>query len=188
MYGEKTKKPIPWGKVIRMLIILTLAFLLFGRKIIYMIDYELPPQKTFLLYLKFSSSDGWLTEEDPYLIFPHENIVKNADSSSYLHKKLTSPFIIYDNDVLTYLCCVYNEDLFSAETERLASICDGPAEGWALPAYVLTTDFPNGFSSYALVDTEQRTIHYFSVQGTMLLRRYIPSDLYHEKQTQTIGE
>ena len=188
VYEENTKKPIPWGKIIRALILLALVFLLFGRMIVYWIDRTLPPQTSLLLYLKFSSFDGWLTEEDPYLIFPQADTVKRADSSSYLHKKLTSPTILYDNDVLTYLCCVYHEDLFAAETERLASICDGPAEGWALPAYVLETNFPNGFSSYALVDTEQRTIYYFSVQGTMLLEQYIPSELYHERQSQHISK
>ena len=182
MCEEKPKKPIRWGKIIAILFVVLLVVLLFGRVVLSYVESRCPPVSSLSFYLKFSSLDGWLTEE-PYRIFPQADTVKTADSSSYLHKKLTSPTFLFDNDVLTYLCCACSEELFAAETQRLASICDGPAEGWVLPAYVLVTDFPNGFSSYALVDAETRTIHYFSVQGTMLLKQYIPSVLYHERQS-----
>lgn len=183
MREEKRRRPIRWGLIIRILIVL----LLFGRVILYTVETYCPPLTSLAFYLKFSALDGWLTDE-PYPIFPEKEVAKAADSYQYLHKTLTSPTFLYDNDVLTYLRCTYSSEAFDAEIERLASLCGEPTEdGWELPAYVLTTYFPNGFSCYALVDAQQQTIHYFSVQGTMLLEQYIPSNLYHEMQIRKFG-
>jgi hypothetical protein len=182
MRNEKQRRPIRWGRIV----LIFIALLLFGRVILYSVETVCPPLTSLTFYLKFSSLDGWLTDE-PYPIFPAKEAVKTANSHQYLHKTLTSPTFLFDNDVLTYLRCSYSSDAYDAEIERLTSLCGEPTEeGWELPAYVLTTYFPNWFSTYALVDAQQQTIHYFSVQGTMVLEQYIPSNLYHEEQAKHI--
>ncbi len=181
MFCEKHGKPIRWGKVVRILLIVIIAVALFGRGILYLFDTATGPITSFSNYLKFTWLDGWLVDE-PYVIFPSKETAEAANSHSYLHKKLMAPTFFFDNDVLTYLSCVYDAESFAMESQRLAALCGEPVEGWRLPAYVYCKHIPNGFSSYALLDEQHDTIHYFSVQGTMLLKRYIPETLYHELQ------
>lgn len=181
MRQRKQTNSVNWKFVLRFAFCLILVLFVFGRLFLFFFDTITGPMRSLSLYLKFQALDGWLVEE-PYDIFPGKETVEASEDYSYLHKRLTSPTILYDNDVLTYLSCTYDQQTFSAERQRLASLCGELADGWELPAYVLSTRMPNGFNSYALLDEQADTIHYFSVQGTDMLRRYVQKTLYHELQ------
>ena len=133
-------------------------------------DYNSGAVTSFDEYL--NNTTGWIAG-DPYAIFPNLSTTEAARDRQYLYKKITSPTILLDDDLITYVICTYDQVEYDREVARLYHLCgEMDNQTFALPAYVIELHFPNQFSSYALCDQSSRTIYYVANQGKMTFERY----------------
>lgn len=118
---------------------------------------------------------GWICD-DPYAVFPDEDLISQADNWDYLYKREYSLLpLLFDNEIVCYLKCNYQPQDYSKEVQRLSSLCgDSNTKNYTLPAYVY---YAGRCRQYALTDNKSNTIYYIAYQIRGFAERYIDSTL-----------
>ena len=63
-------------------------------------------------------TSGWVSD-DPYAVFPEEDVLARANGCEYLYKREYSPFpIMFDDDIVTYLKCEFEPQAYQQEKHR----------------------------------------------------------------------
>ena len=114
-------------------------------------------------------------DKNPYAVYPEKHVVRAAESYEYrlYHEKFPLFFFLFDDDILAMLECKYTKDVFDSEIRRLTELCGDPDETcFAYPAYLYASE-GRAFMEYSLVDRDNLTIRYFSVQNMSYARKYV---------------
>lgn len=114
-------------------------------------------------------------EDNPYAVYPDERAVRAAESYEYhlYHEKFPLLFFIYDDDILATLECKYSEEAFHSEILRLTELCGIPDETYfPYPAYLYPSE-GRAFMEYVLIDQENSTIRYYSIQNMSFAKKYV---------------
>ena len=129
------------------------------------------------------------TEKKPYAVYPEKRDVRAAESYEYhlYHEFFPLFFFLFDDDILATLECKYTEDAFDAEFRRLTELCGDPDETYfSYPAFLYASD-GRAFMEYVLVDRDNLTMRYFSVQNMSYAKKYVdPKYLPLSWSTQSI--
>ena len=144
----------------------------FIRVAVYLQTLDSAPDES-LTHYKSTKCDGWLAAE-PYAVFPEKADVEASKEYHYLHKRIVSPTILQNNDIVTFLSCQYSDEAYSEEVARLNMLCgDLNINDFQYPAYVRYAGFPSHCYQYALLDESANTIYYVSFQYEMALKKYV---------------
>ena len=114
-------------------------------------------------------------EKNPYAVYPEKRFIRAADSCDYhlYYDKFPLFNLLFDNDILATLKCNYSQADFDCEIQRLSELCGNPDQThFSYPAYVYTSE-ARAFMEYALVNRNNHSIYYFSVQNMRFARKYI---------------
>ncbi len=113
--------------------------------------------------------------KEPYAVFPEKDSIRASDSYNYnlYHEKFPALFFLVDDDILAVLECQFSEDDFNAEVVRLKELCgDANETDFAYPAFLYHTNARVSLE-YALIDRENYTIHYISMQRITYAKRFV---------------
>lgn len=173
---NETRPPVKWTKkrVVKAVVLTPVLLLLmfwFGRQEVYLIQDLQMPDTSMDDYLIRKRSG--LPVEDPYFIFPDKVTAMQANSQDYFYRY--DHQLLFDDDMIVYLKCVYTEVQYRDELERLERLC-GPVDLSAceVPAFVPWEKCAIPYKTYALPDEETHTIIYIACQGHVFLREYYP--------------
>lgn len=126
------------------------------------------------------SSAGWVSD-DPYMVFPEEAVVSQANAKEYLFKQEVALFpVLFDDDIVAYLKCEFPSQTYLEEKERLSRLCGETDEThYCLPAYA----YARGgiYYQYSLIDDESCTIYYIAFQNSSFAEKYIEKALLPTK-------
>ena len=154
-----------------LLAVLALAALLllfiFIRFCQYSYDTEQPPDTEISHYLT-CRKDHWAAD-DPVSLFPEASVVEQSTEASYLHKHERSPTFLFDDDIVTALHCIYTEQDYQREAERLGEICSPEKDLQGNTVFVLTHGI---VTAYARLVPETQEIWYIAYQEHVLIKNW----------------
>lgn len=147
-------------------------FIRFG---MYNYEHGQPPTSDLATYRR-TALIGW-NIEDPYAMFPSRETLDRAVRADYQFKKETSPFpLLFDNDIFAVVTCTYTASDFEAEYARLKqNFTPGTRSFYDGVSFVAVSSSTN--CAYALVDEENASISYLSMQNVNFSAEFLDRSL-----------